>query len=179
MRGQIGSQKRWRDLSIAPARPRPGPAPAVTRGREPGLWRHKWADRRALAADEAELAPAVVLYVADDATVLETSRGNVFLLADDGALVTPPLRDDLLPGVTRRALLDRAADRGVPTRLAPFTPADLSRARALFWTSSLSGLVPITAVDGVELARADDWLAEFAEALGFGPPERSGQSGNG
>jgi para-aminobenzoate synthetase/4-amino-4-deoxychorismate lyase len=105
----------------------------------------------------------VPLFVAGDGAVLETSRGNVFLLLDDGTLVTPPLRDDLLPGITRRAVLDRARDHGRPTRLATFTLDELLAAAAAFWTSSLSGVVPIASVDGVPLPRRD---AELATLLG-------------
>ncbi|HKC28473.1 MAG TPA: aminodeoxychorismate synthase component I, partial [Jatrophihabitans sp.] len=90
------------DLTItaAPAPLRPSALNAVTRVRSAGLWRHKWADRT--WTDDA----GDVLFVGADGAVLETARGNVFLIEDDGALVTPPLRDELLPGVTRRALLD-------------------------------------------------------------------------
>jgi len=149
------------DVTAAPARPSPGPSDAhVVRGRR-GLWRHKWADRRGLAAAEHDGAP---LFVADDGTVLETSRGNVFLLLDDGTLVTPPLRDDLLPGITRRALLDLARDLGRPTRLETFTVDELTSTPA-FWTSSLSLVVPIASVDGVALPRRDAELAKLADAL--------------
>jgi para-aminobenzoate synthetase/4-amino-4-deoxychorismate lyase len=142
-----------------------GPPPTACEARvvhgRGGLWRHKWADRARLAADEAAGTP---LYVASDATVLETSRGNVFLVGDDGALVTPPLRDDLLPGVTRRALLDLARDRHAPVSIRPFGLAEMMASPA-FWTSSLSGAVPIHAVDGVGLPRADSLIDELARAL--------------
>ena len=59
------------------------------------------------------------------------TRGNVFVLDADGALMTPPLRDDLLPGVTRRAVLDLARDRGWPARIAPFGVDALRRAAAV------------------------------------------------
>jgi para-aminobenzoate synthetase/4-amino-4-deoxychorismate lyase len=130
-----------------------------------GLWRHKWAARDVLA--DAERTHGVPLFVADDGTVLETSRGNVFLVCDDGTLVTPPLRDDLLPGITRRALLDLARDLGRPTRLATFTVDEMLAAAAAFWTSSLSGLVPIASVDGQPLRRRDSDVAALAAGLGF------------
>jgi para-aminobenzoate synthetase/4-amino-4-deoxychorismate lyase len=140
-----------------------GPAPAaitplhaVTRLRGGGCWRHKWLDRR-WAAEPA-------LFVAPDGTVLETERGNVFLIGRDGTLVTPPLREDLLPGVTRRALLDHARDTGRPTQLRGFDAAEMC-ARPAFWTSSLRGAVPIHRVDGADLPRADGLVAEFAQAL--------------
>jgi branched-subunit amino acid aminotransferase/4-amino-4-deoxychorismate lyase len=104
------------------------------------------------------------VYVAADGTVLETDRGNVFLVEPDGTLVTPPLRDDLLPGVTRRALLDHARDGDRATRLRGFSVAELVT-RPAFWTSSLSGAVPIRSVAGVALPRADDVVAALAAAL--------------
>ncbi|HKC28660.1 MAG TPA: aminotransferase class IV, partial [Jatrophihabitans sp.] len=151
------------DLTItaAPAPPRPSALNAVTRVRSAGLWRHKWADRS--WTDDA----GDVLFVGADGAVLETARGNVFLIEDDGALVTPPLRDDLLPGVTRRALLDLARDDGRRSVLRTFDVAELS-GKAAFWTSSLSGAVPIGSVDGVQLPRADDLVAAFAQRLAAG-----------
>jgi para-aminobenzoate synthetase/4-amino-4-deoxychorismate lyase len=149
--------------SLAPERREPS-AVRVVPGRR-GLWRHKWAARDVLA--DAERTHGAPLFVADDGTVLETSRGNVFLICDDGTLVTPPLRDDLLPGVTRRALLDLARDLGRPTRLAAFTVDELLAAAAAFWTSSLSGLVPIASVDGQPLRRLDPDVAALAAGLGF------------
>ena len=128
-----------------------------------GVWRHKWADRAWLTSIEAA---GSALFVADDGAVLETSRGNVFMLCANGTLVTSPLRDDVLPGITRRALLDLARDDGRPVELRDFTVAEM-RAAAAFWTSSLSGLVPIGAVDGRPIGRRDLLLAELAARLGW------------
>jgi para-aminobenzoate synthetase/4-amino-4-deoxychorismate lyase len=148
-------------ISATPASEPPSASDVhVVTGRT-GLWRHKWADRRLLAAAELDGPP---LFVADDGTVLETSRGNVFLLDEGGTLITPPLRDDLLPGVTRRALLDLARDLGRPTRLETFTVDDMARTTA-FWTSSLSGIVPIASIDGCVLPRRDAELAQLASRL--------------
>lgn len=141
-----------------------GPSRAALSVRPAGLWRHKWADRTLLTAAEAACAPAVPLFVGADGAVLETTRGNVFLVRPDGGLVTPPLRDDLLPGVTRRALLDLARDEGRPVELRAFGRDELIRTPA-FWTSSLSGAVPVHAVGGVALPRADALVATFAARL--------------
>jgi para-aminobenzoate synthetase/4-amino-4-deoxychorismate lyase len=146
-------------VSAAPVGAPPVASDLVSVPRPPGVWRHKWADRSWVAA-----GPAAPLYVAADGAVLETERGNVFLIAADGTLVTPPLRDDLLPGVTRRAVLDRARDDGRPTELRTFSLDELGR-RPAFWTSSLSGAVPIHRVDGAALPRADELVAEVARTL--------------
>lgn len=150
-------------VADAPSPPAPSDARVVT-GRA-GLWRHKWAARDYLEA--AERDGGTPLFVSEDGTVLETSRGNVFLVLDDGTLVTPPLRDDLLPGVTRRALLDTARDLGRRTRLVSFGVEDVRTAAAVFWTSSVSGLVPVAALNGSDLRRRDDDLATLGMALGF------------
>jgi para-aminobenzoate synthetase/4-amino-4-deoxychorismate lyase len=156
------------EVSASPGGPPPAHSDVRVVVRPPGLWRHKWADRGALTTAEEAGLP---LFVGDDGAVLETSRGNVFLLLDDGTLVTPPLRDDLLPGITRRALLDAARDAGRPTRLASFDVNQLLSAMA-FWTSSLSLVVPIASVDGVALPRRDGELAKLAALLGGAKPER-------
>ena len=130
--------------------------------RDGGLWRHKWADRTRLQADEA--AFGTPLYVAADGTVLETSRGNVVLVDAAGGLITAPLREDLLPGVTRRAVLDLARDTGRGHRVEPFGLDKLYR-HAAFWTSSVSLAVPIGHVGGIALPRQDDLVAELAERL--------------
>jgi len=155
------------EVSVTPAGPLPSPSDARVVPGRPGLWRHKWADRAELAAAEST--------VLAERTAIGGSAGQnrgavpLFVLLDDGTLVTPPLRDDLLPGITRRALLDRARDQGRPTRLATFTLEGLRGAAAAFWTSSLSGVVPIASVDGIPLPRRD---AELATLLGSGGGRR-------
>jgi para-aminobenzoate synthetase/4-amino-4-deoxychorismate lyase len=161
------------EVSAALARPRPSESrlDVVTR---PGVWRHKWADRSWI--EVGERAYRGPLYAAADGTVLETARGNVFVLDHDGVLVTPPLRDDLLPGVTRRAILDLARDRGWAARIESFGVDAVYDAAAVFWTSSLSGVVPITAVDGRALTvttAAGARLAAIAAGIGISLPARN------
>ncbi|HEX3335255.1 MAG TPA: aminodeoxychorismate synthase component I, partial [Jatrophihabitans sp.] len=112
------------DVTAQPAGPPPVATDLVVTERPAGLWRHKWAQRSWAA--QAEVAGGVPLFVAADGTVLETSRGNVFLIESDETLVTAPLRDDLLPGVTRRAVLDLARDEGRATELRGFGLSELT-----------------------------------------------------
>jgi para-aminobenzoate synthetase/4-amino-4-deoxychorismate lyase len=164
------------DTLIATVSCRPAPAApvataAVISVRPGGSWRHKWADRRSLTAAEESVAPGVPLFLDPRGNVLETSRGNVFLVGEDG-LVTPPLGEGLLPGVTRAAVLDLARDAGRPVQLRPITLEEL-RSTAAFWTSSLSGAVAVTHVDGHELPRRDDLISLITkQLLGGGHPIR-------
>lgn len=51
--------------------------------------------------------------------VTETSGSNVFLVRRDGVLVTPPLDDQILPGVTRDSTLHVARHLGIPVEERP------------------------------------------------------------
>jgi para-aminobenzoate synthetase/4-amino-4-deoxychorismate lyase len=154
------------ELSTARDEPVRTATPTRTVVRHGGLWRHRWADvgRADVPATEVATGGTGPLFVAPDGTVLETASGNVFLLLADGTLVTPPLRDDLVPGVTRRALLDHARDSERPVQVRAFDLAEMT-VNVAFWTNSISGAVPISSVDGVPLRRSDKQIAAFMQHL--------------
>lgn len=161
-----------------------GTAPDVDRPRHSRLhqveragwcWRHKWADRRELVRAEVAAGhrePGSLPYFVDRSvdpvgTVTESSRGNVFARSADGVWVTPPADDQLLPGVTRRAVIDLLADHDQAVRIGRLSPADLRASAGAFWTSSLSGAVAITAVDGHQLPVATELLDQLNRDLGL------------
>ncbi|HLP02763.1 MAG TPA: aminotransferase class IV [Opitutaceae bacterium] len=85
----------------------------------------------------------------------EASTSNVFFVRKH-TIVTPPLGDGLLAGVTRALLLDRIAARlGVVALEEPITPADLAFYDACFLTSTINDLVPVAAIDGQRFATDD------------------------
>ncbi len=129
------------EISSAAAGNQPGGSALVTARRPGGLWRHKWADRSWIGRPDS-------LYVDDRGFVLETERGNVFAVTAQGQLVTAPLDDDVLPGVTRRYLLDRAADHEIGVEIRPLPLAELLSSAGAFWTSCLALVVPIDSIDG-------------------------------
>jgi branched-chain amino acid aminotransferase len=75
------------------------------------------------------------------------SAANLFLVRE-GALLTPPPDEGILPGVTRRVLLDLATDLGLPSEQRKLPLSALADAEEAFLTSSLIGLRPLVAVDG-------------------------------
>ena len=79
--------------------------------------------------------------------VAEGSATNVFIVQGD-QLVTPPLEDGALPGVTRGAVLELAAKAGLTPVEAPVTLADLRRADEAFLTNAIAGLLPLVTIDG-------------------------------
>ena len=119
-------------------------APVVVAG---GLGAHKWADRRLLAAAEADLAPRVPLLLDADGTVLEASRGNVFA-ACEGVLFTPPADGRILPGITRSRVLRIATALGIPVREEAVAFERLAAADELFLTGAVRGIEPVRGCDG-------------------------------
>jgi len=82
-----------------------------------------------MEATEAGVDDALLLNT--EGRIAEASSSNL-LAVIDGVVVTPPVADGALPGVARgRALAGGAIERSL-------TPADLSRATALFLANSLS-----------------------------------------
>ncbi len=95
-----------------------------------------------LALNEAVAAGA------DDAVMLNAAghvacatTANVFVIAADGAVATPPVADGALPGVVRGVLLDHAGSVGVPIDARSLSVDEL-RGGAIFLTNSLIGLAP-------------------------------------
>jgi len=129
-------------------------------------WRHKWADRRELQLAEERSAPALPYFLDPAGRVVETSRGNLFVQDAGGVWRTPPADDKVLPGVTRRALLDELADHGVPVMITPVRADELASARSVVWSSSLSGVVAVRVVDGRPLV-ADDTARTWSRWLGL------------
>ena len=111
-----------------------------------GLGAHKWADRRLLEAAEAE--GSVPLVVDDDGCVLEASRANVFIV-EDGRIYTPPADGRILPGVTRRTLLDLLSREKIPLVERAFRVEEAQGAREAFITSASGTVMPVVAINGV------------------------------
>jgi D-alanine transaminase len=94
---------------------------------------------RERGADEA-------LLTTGDGRVLEGASSNVFAVVD-GRLVTPPLREGLLAGVTRSVVLEVAARRSLVVEERPLTIAELAGADEAFLTATTREVIPLTRLD--------------------------------
>ncbi len=155
------------EVTARPLGPRVESCTLAVAQRADHCWRHKWADRRQLQASEERTAPALPYYLDPAGRLAETSRGNLLVHGADGAWRTPPSGDHQLPGVTRRALLDELGDRGISVQIVPIAHGDLAAARSVVWTSSLSGVVSVAAIDGRPL-EDDGTAAQWTRWLGLG-----------
>ena len=91
---------------------------------------------------------------------------GIFLLDPEGRWHTPLLDEEVLPGVTRREVIDLLDQQGVAITISRCTVEALRGASGAFWTSSLSGAVPITSVDGRQLPDQSAFTAELNRRLG-------------
>jgi branched-chain amino acid aminotransferase len=102
-------------------------------------------------ADEA-------LLVTPHGRVLEGPTWTFFWVAG-GALRTPPLSDGILDSITRRRLLEECE-----VTEAPCTLDDVRAAEEAFIASSVREVMPIAAVDDIELPHAPGPVTEAAYA---------------
>jgi branched-chain amino acid aminotransferase len=100
-----------------------------------------------LAKIEANVAGA------DDAVMLdhrgfvaETNATHIFLVSD-GVLHTPTAAA-CPEGITRQAVLDLAAEAGLPAAVGDYSLTQLYCASEMFVTGTMGGLTPVLAVDG-------------------------------
>lgn len=91
---------------------------------------------------------------ADEALFLDTaghcseaSASNLFAVIN-GRLTTPPASCAALPGITRAAVMELAADLGAAVDERPFDLQEFLAATEAFLTSSLRGIAPLVNVDG-------------------------------
>jgi branched-chain amino acid aminotransferase len=75
------------------------------------------------------------------------ARSNLFAVIKD-TLVTPPVEDGALPGITRAVVLHLAKELSVQATETRITLGDLAKAEEAFLTNSLLEIVPIRRVDG-------------------------------
>ena len=77
-----------------------------------------------------------------DDCVLEASRANVFVV-EDGRIFTPPADGRILPGVTRRSVLDL-----LPVWEEPIVIDRLLAADEVFLSGSVRGIEPVWELEG-------------------------------
>ena len=80
----------------------------------------------------------------------ETSSANLFWV-ENGVLHTPPISDGVLPGVTRRLVIDLASALGQAVREESGAPERLRQAEAVFVTSSATGVIAVGQLDSSTL----------------------------
>ncbi|MBL6852983.1 MAG: D-amino-acid transaminase [Alphaproteobacteria bacterium] len=104
-----------------------------------------------LAKTAARRAGAYEAWLVDrDGMVTEGSSTTAWIVDAQGRLTTRNLTRAVLPGVTRRVILEAAAAAQLPVREVAFSLTDAQAAKEAF-ISSATGIVPVTKIDGQTL----------------------------
>ena len=101
----------------------------------------------AFQKSEAELNgfdEAVVLTA--DGHVNEASAANLFVVRD-GVALTPPVNDDILEGVTRKAIIELLTNEGIPVEVRSIDRSELYVADEMFLCGTGVQISPVVEID--------------------------------
>ncbi len=100
-----------------------------------------------LAVEDAKAGGyAEAILLTSEGHVAEASSANLFLVSD-GELATPPLSDDVLPGITRAAVMELARDNGLPVVERKVDRTELYTADEVFLTGTGVQVAAVQSVD--------------------------------
>ncbi len=102
-------------------------------------------EARQAGADEA-------LLLNPQGYVVEGTAENLFIVRD-GRLLTPPVSDGALDGITRGLVLELCESLGLSAGELSLTPYDVHTADEAFLCGTGAELLPVRSVDGREMAR--------------------------
>ncbi|MHB8838532.1 MAG: aminotransferase class IV, partial [Gemmatimonadaceae bacterium] len=100
-----------------------------------------------LARQAASEAGAYEAILHEDGVVTEGAATNVFAVID-GVLTTHPLTERILPGITRKVVMELLAELGIVVKEAPIPFAKLAGAEEIFVCGSTTDVTPVVTLDG-------------------------------
>jgi len=105
-----------------------------------------------LAKQAAKQAGAFEAWlVDDDGYVTEGGSTNAWIVDGEGHVITRDLSHAILPGVTRKIMLDAMAAAQVKVVERKFTVAEALAAREAFISSATGAAVPVVTIDGKQI----------------------------
>ncbi len=132
----------------------------------------------ALAKTAAKRAGGYEAWLVDaEGFVTEGASTTAWIVDRDGRVTTRALSHDILPGVTRRVILEAAAEAQLVVVERAFTPQEAKSAREAFISSASGAAVPVVAIDGVAIGDGKPGpltrrIAELYAALSGGRAKR-------
>jgi branched-chain amino acid aminotransferase len=105
------------------------------------------------AKDEARRNGAKeAIFLTRDRLVLEGASSNIFYVKGN-TVFTPPLTQNILPGITRKAVIDLCRENGIRVKERKIYYLDFIKADEIFKTSSIAEVVPVRKVDRFEYGK--------------------------
>jgi D-alanine transaminase len=101
-----------------------------------------------LAKQAAAEAGAGEAWMIEDGMVTEGGSSSAFILTQDDVLVTRQNGSEILPGCTRKAVVQLAEERQLRIEERPFSVAEALAAKEAFVTSATTFVQAVVAIDG-------------------------------
>ncbi len=111
--------------------------------------------------------------------VSEGSGENIFLV-HEGAVITPPLANSILPGITRNTVITLCGDLGIPVREQVIPREMLYVADEVFFCGTAAEITPIRSIDKIQIGKGSRGPVtkklqdEFFALTGGVKPDRHG-----
>ncbi|MDP9275277.1 MAG: branched-chain amino acid transaminase [Chloroflexota bacterium] len=118
----------------------------------------------ALAVDEAhDFEADEAIFLTADGHVSEGGGSNLFMVRE-GALITPPVTDDILEGITRESILQIAAELGILIQERQIDRTELYVADEVFFCGTGAQVAPCVKVDGRDVGKGE--IGPVAKKIG-------------
>jgi D-alanine transaminase len=105
-----------------------------------------------LAKQAAKEAGAQEAWLVEDGFVTEGGSSSAFIVTKMGSIVVRPLSNAILPGITRKSLLQLSKEAGIVLEERRFTVEEAYDAAEAFLTSASNFVLPIVSIDGRPVA---------------------------
>lgn len=104
------------------------------------------------------------LFLNTAGNVTETTMANVFI-CKNGAIFTPPVSDGVLPGITRKVIIEQCSKSNIPIFEQTLSKNDLADADEIFMTNSLIKIQPVVKIENISFTPKGREITELISAL--------------
>jgi D-alanine transaminase len=103
---------------------------------------------QAMGKQAAKQAGVDDAWMVEDGHVTEGTSNTAFIVLDESRLITRPLSNAVLPGITRRTVMKLAETGAITVEERLFTVEEAKAASEAFLTSASTFVMPIVEIDG-------------------------------
>ena len=86
-----------------------------------------------------------------DGYITEGSSSNFFIINHDNEIITRPLSQNILPGITRQAIIQLAQEEGLKITERLFTLDEAKKAKEAFISSATTLIWPVVSIDNEDI----------------------------
>ena len=91
------------------------------------------------------------VFTTEDGLILECSMSNIFYVKNN-EVFTPPLTQNILPGITRQAVINTCRENNLKVSESIICYSDLIKADEIFLTNAVMEIMPVKEIDTHEIA---------------------------